>query len=225
MSRRGVSAAISIAILLPVLVFISMGILNVYVKIRMTQQAGVGQAELVAGAGKEYLRVTALRGPSNETLINLQGAGKFSITVDYLMVIASNGSVIVEREGPIITVNPGDNVTIRPSRLDPRLAPYDGDYWRAKRELSQVIFHSSDGNTILLSWGPWGGRAAATYTRTETETRYVTRTDTIYVTVTETRTETRTATTQTTTTQTTTTTTTTTGGGGGGGGTPPYYPI
>ncbi|MEM2072837.1 MAG: hypothetical protein QXD47_08775 [Candidatus Caldarchaeum sp.] len=162
-SKKGVSAAISIAILLPVVTMTSMLLLNLYLQSTASQQAALRQAELAAEEGKKYLRLSALRGPANETLINLYGAGKLPITIDYILVQLQNDTILVDRGGNILTVNPGENITLTPSQLHPRLAPYDLDYWKAKREIKQFILHTSDGNSLHLSWGPWGGMVAATY--------------------------------------------------------------
>ncbi|MEM4417519.1 MAG: hypothetical protein QXD32_05630 [Nitrososphaerota archaeon] len=180
--RGGVSAAVSIAVLVPVLTLASVLLLSVYVQATMSQQAGLNQAGLAAEEGKKYLRVTALRGPSNQTLINLYGAGKLPITVDYLLVELQNGTILAERGGNILSVGPGENVTVAPSQLDPRLAPYDGDYWKAKREIRQLILHTSDGNSLYLSWGAWAGATAATYsTNTATTTTQTSSTTTTIV--------------------------------------------
>lgn len=186
-SRKGVSAAISIAILLPVVAMTSMLVLNLYLQSTASQQAAVRQAELAAEEGKKYLRLSALRGPANETLINLYGAGKLPITVDYILVQLQNDTILVDRGGNILTVNPGENITLTPSQLDPRLAPYDLNYWTAKREIKQFILHTSDGNSLHLSWGPWGGMVAATYstntattiTSSTTTTTTITQTGTV----------------------------------------------
>lgn len=178
-SRKGVSAAVSVAILVPVITLSSMLLLSAYIQATAPQQAALNQASLAAEEGKKYLRVSALRGPSNQTLINLYGAGKLPITVDYLLVELQNGTILVEKSGNILTVNPGENVTISPSQLDQRLTPYDRDYWKAKREIKQLILHTSDGNSLYLSWGVWAGATAATYsTNTATTTTQTSRTTT-----------------------------------------------
>jgi hypothetical protein len=190
-ARKGVSAAFSIAILVPVITLASMLLLSAYIQATLSHQAGLNQASLAAEEGKKYLRVSALRGPANQTLINLYGAGKLPITVDYLLVELQNGTILVEKSGNILTVNPGENVTIAPSQLDTRLAPYDGDYWKAKREIRQLILHTSDGNSLYLSWGVWAGATVATYstntatttTQTATTTTTATQTATVLVSV------------------------------------------
>jgi len=175
--RKAVSAAVSVALLLPVITLASMLILNAYIQSTLSQNAALNQAGLAAEEGKKYLRATALRGPSNQTLINLYGASKLPITIDYLIVELQNGTVLVEKSGNILTVNPGENITIAPSQLDPRLSPYDGDYWKAKREIRQFILHTGDGNTLYLSWGQWAGATAVTYS-TNTATTWTTTTTT-----------------------------------------------
>lgn len=188
-AKKGVSAAVSVAILVPVIALSSMLLLSAYIQATASHQAGLNQASLAAEEGKKYLRATAFRGPSNQTLINLYGAGKLPITVDYLLVELQNDTILVEKSGNILTVNPGENVTIAPSQLDPRLASYDGDYWKAKREIKQLILHTSDGNSLYLSWGTWAGAIAATYstntatttTQTSSTTTTITQTDTIVI--------------------------------------------
>jgi len=184
--RKAVSAAVSVALLVPVITLASMLILNAYIQSTLSQNAALNQAGLAAEEGKKYLRATALRGPSNQTLINLYGAGKLPITIDYLIVELQDGTVLVEKSGDILTVNPGENVTIAPSQLDPRLSPYDGDYWKAKREIGRLILHTGDGNTLYLSWGQWAGATAVTYS-TNTATTWTTSTTTT-TTITETAT-------------------------------------
>ncbi|MEM4273897.1 MAG: hypothetical protein QW420_06030 [Candidatus Caldarchaeum sp.] len=181
-AKKGVSAAVSVAVLVPVIVLSFMLLLSAYIQATASHQAGLNQASLAAEEGKKYLRLTAFRGPSNQTLINLYGAGKLPITVDYLLVELQNGTILVEKSGNILTVNPGENVTIAPSQLDPRLASYDGDYWKAKREIKQLILHTSDGNSLYLSWGTWAGAIAATYsTNTATTTTRTSSTTTTIV--------------------------------------------
>ncbi|MEM0462341.1 MAG: hypothetical protein QW318_09105 [Candidatus Caldarchaeum sp.] len=119
----------------------SMLVLNLYLQSTASQQAALRQAELAAEEGKKYLRLSAVRGLSNETLINLYGAGKVPITIDYILVQLQNDMILVDRGCNILTVNPGENITLTPSQLDPRLAPYDLDYWKAEREKTVHTTH------------------------------------------------------------------------------------
>jgi hypothetical protein len=183
--KKGVAAGVSVAILVPTITLVSVLLLGLVMQANKAQLAGANAADLQAEEAKKYLRASIIRGASGRSLINLYAAGKLPIHVDYLLATAYNGTVLAEKDGLIISLNPGDNVTLAPSQLDPRLAPYDGDYWRMRREVRQIILHTSDGNTFYLSWGPWGGALAATFsTNTATTfTAYTTTTTTHTVSV------------------------------------------
>jgi hypothetical protein len=184
-SRKGVAAGVSVAILVPTITLVSVLLLGLVMQANKAQLAGVNAADLQAEEVKKYLRASIIRGASNQSLVNLYAAGKLPIHVDYLLATAYNGTVLAEKNGLIISLNPGDNVTLVPSQLDPRLAPYDGDYWRMRREVKALILHTSDGNTFYLSWGPWGGMLAATFSTNTatTSTAYTTTTTTHTVSV------------------------------------------
>jgi len=184
-SRKGVAAGVSVAILVPTITLVSVLLLGLVMQANKAQLAGANAADLQAEEGKKYLRASIIRGASNQSLVNLYAAGKLPIHVDYLLATAYNGTVLAEKNGVIISLNPGDNVTLAPSQLDARLAPYDGDYWRMRREVRQLILHTSDGNTFYLSWGPWGGALAATFSTNTatTSTSYTTTTTTHTVSV------------------------------------------
>jgi hypothetical protein len=183
--KKGVAAGVSVAILVPTITLVSVLLLGLVMQANKAQLAGANAADLQAEEAKKYLRASIIRGASGRSLINLYAAGKLPIHVDYLLATAYNGTVLAEKDGLIISLNPGDNVTLAPSQLDPRLAPYDGDYWRMRREVRQIILHTSDGNTFYLSWGPWGGALAATFSTNTatTSTAYTTTTTTHTVSV------------------------------------------
>jgi hypothetical protein len=121
----------------------------------MSRRAAANAADLKAEEAKKLLRVTILRGPSNESLVNIYAAGKLPIQVDYLIAEGYDGSVIAERNEIILALRPGDNVTVTPGWLDPGLEGYNNDFWRMRREVRSLILHTSDGNTFYASWGPW----------------------------------------------------------------------
>ena len=179
--RKGVAAGVSVAMLVPVVTLTAVLLLGTMMQAELHQRAAANAANLRAEEGKKYLRASILRGASNESLVNLYAAGKLPIDVDYLLAIDHNGTVLAERNEVILSLNPGDNVTLTPGQLDPRLSVYDGDFWRMKREVRELILHTSDGNTYHLSWGPWGGFMAATYsTNTATTSTATTRTTTTF---------------------------------------------
>jgi hypothetical protein len=121
----------------------------------MSRRAAANAADLKAEEAKKLLRVTILRGPSNESLVNIYAAGKLPIQVDYLIAIGYDGGIIAERDEIILALRPGDNVTVTPGWLDPGLEGYNNDFWRMRREVRSLILHTSDGNTFYASWGPW----------------------------------------------------------------------
>jgi hypothetical protein len=188
--KKGVAAGVSVAILVPTITLVSVLLLGLVMQANNAQLAGANAADLQAEEGKKYLRAAIIRGASNQSLVNLYAAGKLPIHVDYLLATAYDGTVLAEKNGLIISLNPGDNVTLAPSQLDTRLAPYDGDYWRMRREVKALILHTSDGNTFYLSWGPWGGALAATFSTNTatTSTSYTTTTTTHTVSASVTRT-------------------------------------
>lgn len=151
--NKAMAAAFSIMIIVPVVTLVSVLALNLLVQQNMAYQSAARQADLAAEEAKMLLRVSVLRGPANQTLLNLYGAGKLPITLDYLLVQAKNGTVLAEKSGSIITVNPGDNLTITPSALDPRLAVYDNDFWKMRREVGRLTLHSPNGGSYDASWG------------------------------------------------------------------------
>jgi hypothetical protein len=154
--RKAVSAAVSVAMLLPVAALVSTLLLGVIMQTEMSRRAAVNAADLKAEEAKKLLRVTILRGPSNESLVNIYAAGKLPIQVDYLIAEGYDGSVIAERNEVILVLGPGDNVTVTPGWLDPGLEGYNNDFWKMRREVRSLILHTSDGNTFYASWGPWG---------------------------------------------------------------------
>jgi hypothetical protein len=184
-SRKGVAAGVSVAILVPTITLVSVLLLGLVMQANNAQLAGANAADLQAEEAKKLLRASILRGPSNDTWVNLYAAGKLPISVDYLIATGYDGGIIAERDEVILTLRPGDNVTLRPSQLDLALEPYDNDYWRMRREVKALILHTSDGNTFYLSWGPWGGMLAATFSTNTatTSTSYTTTTTTHTVSV------------------------------------------
>lgn len=163
--RKAVSAAVSVAMLLPVATLVSTLLLGVIIQTEMSRRAAVNAADLKAEEAKKLLRVTILRGPSNESLVNIYAAGKLPIQVDYLIAEGYDGSVIAERNEVILALRPGDNVTVNPGWLDPGLEGYNNDFWRMRREVRSLILHTSDGNTFYASWGPWNKEFVATVVR------------------------------------------------------------
>jgi len=163
-SRKATAAAVSLAMLLPTAALVSVLLLGVSMQSEAARRAGLNAADLKAEDAKKLLRVSILRGPSNESLVNLYAAGRLPINVDYLLAVDADGNVVVEREGVILTLRPGENMTLTPGDLDPALAIYDNDFWGMRRELTSLILHTSDGNTFHASWGPWVGQSAATVT-------------------------------------------------------------
>jgi hypothetical protein len=163
--RKAVSAAVSVAMLLPVAALVSTLLLGVIMQTEMSRRAAANAADLKAEEAKKLLRVTILRGPSNESLVNIYAAGKLPIQVDYLIAEGYDGSVIAERNEVILVLRPGDNVTVAPGWLDPGLEGYYNDFWRMRREVRSLILHTSDGNTFYSSWGPWGKEFVATIAR------------------------------------------------------------
>ena len=153
--RKAVSAAVSVAMLLPTAVLVSTLLLGVTMQTEMSRRAAANAADLKAEEAKKLLRVTILRGPSNESLVNIYAAGKLPIQVDYLIAIGYDGGIITERDEIILALRPGDNVTVTPGWLDPGLEGYNNDFWRMRREVRSLILHTSDGNTFYASWGPW----------------------------------------------------------------------
>jgi len=184
-SRKGVAAGVSVAILVPTITLVSVLLLGLMMQANKAQLAGANAADLQAEEAKKLLRASILRGPSNDTWVNLYAAGKLPISVDYLIATGYDGGIIAERDEVILTLRPGDNVTLRPSQLDLALESYDNDYWRMRREVKALILHTSDGNTFYLSWGPWGGALAATFSTNTatTSTSYTTTTTTHTVSV------------------------------------------
>jgi hypothetical protein len=184
-SRKGVAAGVSVAILVPTITLVSVLLLGLVMQANKAQLAGANAADLQAEEAKKLLRASILRGPSNDTWVNLYAAGKLPISVDYLIATGHDGGIIAERDEVILTLRPGDNVTLRPSQLDLALEPYDNDYWRMRREVKALILHTSDGNTFYVSWGPWGGMLAATFSTNTatTSTAYTTTTTTHTVSV------------------------------------------
>jgi hypothetical protein len=162
---KAVSAAVSVAMLLPVAALVSTLLLGVIMQTEMSRRAAVNAADLKAEEAKKLLRVTILRGPSNESLVNIYAAGKLPIQVDYLIAEGYDGNVIAERNEVILALRPGDNVTVTPGWLDPGLEGYNNDFWRMRREVRSLILHTSDGNTFYSSWGPWGKEFVATIAR------------------------------------------------------------
>jgi archaellum component FlaF (FlaF/FlaG flagellin family) len=163
--RKAVSAAVSVAMLLPVAALVSTLLLGVIMQTGMSRRAAANAADLKAEEAKKLLRVTILRGPSNESLVNIYAAGKLPIQVDYLIAEGYDGSVIAERNEIILVLRPGDNVTVTPGWLDPGLEGYNNDFWRMRREVRSLILHTSDGNTFYASWGPWNKEFVATVVR------------------------------------------------------------
>jgi hypothetical protein len=163
--RKAVSAAVSVTMLLPVAVLVSTLLLGVTVQTEMSSRAAANAADLKAEEAKKLLRVTILRGPSNESLVNIYAAGKLPIQVDYLIAIGYDGGIITERDEIILVLRPGDNITVTPGWLDPGLEGYDNDFWMMRREVRSLILHTSDGNTFYASWGPWGKEFVATVAR------------------------------------------------------------
>jgi archaellum component FlaF (FlaF/FlaG flagellin family) len=163
--RKAVSAAVSVAMLLPVAALVSTLLLGVIMQTGMSRRAAANAADLKAEEAKKLLRVTILRGPSNESVVNIYAAGKLPIQVDYLIAEGYDGSVIAERNEIILTLRPGDNVTVTPGWLDPGLEGYNNDFWRMRREVRSLILHTSDGNTFYASWGPWNKEFVATVAR------------------------------------------------------------
>ena len=163
--RKAVSAAVSVAMLLPIAALVSTLLLGVIMQTEMSRSAAANVADLKAEEAKKLLRVTILRGPSNESLVNIYAAGKLPIQVDYLIAIGYDGGIIAERNEVILALRPGDNVTVTPGWLDPGLEGYNNDFWRMRREVRSLILHTSDGNTFYASWGPWNKEFVATVVR------------------------------------------------------------
>jgi hypothetical protein len=163
--RKAVSAAVSVAMLLPVAALVPTLLLGVIIQTEMSRRSAANAADLKAEEAKKLLRVTILRGPSNESLVNIYAAGKLPIQVDYLIAEGYDGSVIAERNEVILALRPGDNVTVTPGWLGPGLEGYNNDFWRIRREVRSLILHTSDGNTFYASWGPWGKEFVATVAR------------------------------------------------------------
>ncbi len=154
-SRKAVAAAVSVAMLVPAAALMSVLILGVTMQTEAARRAGLNAADLKAEAAKKLLRVSILRGASNESLVNIYAAGKLPIQIDYLIAIDVNGTVVAERDEVILVLRPGDNMTVTPSMLDPGLDIYDNDFWRMRREIRALILHTSDGNAFYAAWGPW----------------------------------------------------------------------
>lgn len=198
--RRNVSAiaaAASIMLIIPISTFISVLLLGMMMQAQLSGQAAVRQAELEAETGKMLLRASIIKGESNTSLVHMYGAGKLPITVDYLLVELHNGTILVEKSGEIMTIEPGMNITAPVSSLDQRLAVYDNDFWRMRREVRQLILHSSDGSMFYIGWGPLYTQRAVvvlgnqtfttsttTSTQTTTSTSYITSTETVTITTT-----------------------------------------
>jgi hypothetical protein len=126
--RKAVSAAVSVAMLLPVATLVSTLLLGVIMQTEMSRRAAANAADLKAEEAKKLLRVTILRGPSNESLVNIYAAGKLPIQVDYLIAEGYDGSVIAERNEIISGAKAGGQrnrhsglARPRPRRLQQRL--------------------------------------------------------------------------------------------------------
>ena len=100
------------------------------------------------GIGEEYrgLRIFIEPTDNNGTMIKFINEWGDVIRIDYLLIMDEHGEVKLKLEGEDIPTSlrymiPGGEVALKPSDIG--LQPeYDDDYWKMKREISQIRVHT-----------------------------------------------------------------------------------
>ena len=227
-SRRGVSATVATLIGVVALLLGMVAFTATTVYLVRAVQSGSAIAGGYAGESKALVKVYAVLEMEksgdrllNKTYLVLENLWPDELTVDHVALASRSGGLIAEK--PLsIRLKPGEAVRMKPSDIDPRLALYDEDFWRFKREVAYFEMHVDvgGGGSSFKSYPEYRVRPSPptatpeptitpTVTPTVTATRTLTRTLTKTLTKTAT-TATSTATVTTTVTPTTTTTTATT---------------
>jgi hypothetical protein len=135
--------------------------------------------------------------------MQLKNAWSGTSEITYVMVLDRQGNVLYERSlDPPLTLYASETRFMKPSQLVPELAPYDGDWYRMRREIGLIILHTRLGNRftsfyeapggpIIVYQGPAAANTETTTTTNPTTTTTVTETyypPTITTTATETTT-------------------------------------
>jgi hypothetical protein len=138
--------------------------------------------------------------------MQLKNAWSGTSEITYVMVLDKQGNVLYERSlDPPLVLYASETRFMRPSQLVPELAPYDGDWYRMRREIGLIILHTRLGNRftsfyeapggpIIVYQGPAAANTETATTSPTTTTTTTTVTETYYsptitTTVTETATE------------------------------------
>ena len=136
--------------------------------------------------------------------MQLKNAWSGTSEITYVVVMDRQGNVLYERSlDPPLVLYASEIRFMRPSQLVPELAPYDGDWYRMRREIGLIILHTRLGNRftsfyeapggpIIVYQGPAAANTETTTaspTTTTTTTTVTSYSPTITTTVTETATE------------------------------------
>ena len=199
MKNRGISAAVAA---LAAVIFLVIGLYMSILVLQRTGQGGVAQmAGIHRGIGEEYrgLRIFIEPTDNNGTMIKFINEWGDVIRIDYLLIMDEHGEVKLKLEGEDIPTSlrymiPGGEVALKPSDIG--LQPeYDDDYWKMKREISQIRVHTEDGNLFASIYGRppreiYPIHMETTWTFTNSTTTMTTTTTTSWTTITVTTTTT-----------------------------------
>lgn len=161
-NRKGQMAALSLVVLLPISVaFI---LLASYVGVRLGDAVSESSRDVAAMSreGKHILeiRIRPIIDNSTGTVVYrsrvcILNKHYSSISFDYLAVFKKGHRISLEK--PIFfRLRPSENITVKPSTLDPSLSVYDDDYFGFKKDVEYLLFHTVQAGVFMSSWGGIG---------------------------------------------------------------------
>jgi len=157
MKSKGLSAAVA------ALAAVTFLVLGLYMSILVLQRTGRGGMAQMAGIHRGIgekrrgLRIFIEPTDNNGTMIRFVNEWGDVVRIDYLVVTDKHGKVKLRLEGediptPLRYMIPGGEMVLKPSEIGLQTR-YDGDYWKMKREISQIIVHTEDGNLFASIYG------------------------------------------------------------------------
>jgi len=94
--------------------------------------------------------------------MQLKNAWSGTSEITYVVVLDRQGNVLYEKSlDPPLTLYASETRFMRPSQLVPELAPYDGDWYRMRREIGLIILHTRLGNRFTSFYEAPGGPVLA----------------------------------------------------------------